>query len=215
MPKPETTQTKTGRQSDFGCGTSDFTKVVTAAGIAPAIAWSQARHVAATLHGVAPAHLGKEAGVLVLVDTRPCSSLALPPRGRFLSLKLRVQNAEWREPMKHANLQRRTKQFALQVVKFCENLVKDETSAVLGRQLLRSGTSVGANYRAVCRAKSKADFISKFGTVLEEADESAFWIELLVDSGKTNSESAGPLLREANELVAISIASINTARGKS
>ena len=114
--------------------------------------------------------------------------------------------------MKHHNLTVRTKQFALQVIKFCENLPRDETSRVIGRQLLRSGTSVGANYRAACRAKSKADFISKFQTVLEEADESAFWIELLVDSEKTTSEAAGSLLREANELVAISVASITTAR---
>jgi four helix bundle protein len=98
------------------------------------------------------------------------------------------------------------------VVRFCEKLPKDETCKTLGRQLLRSGTSVGANYRAVCRAKSKADFISKFGNVLEEADESAFWIELLLDAGKTTTEGASPLLREANELVAISISSINTAR---
>ena len=70
---------------------------------------------------------------------------------------------------------------------------------------------VGANYRAACRAKSKADFISKMGTVLEEADESAYWIELLQESGKANTIGAD-LLREANELVAISISSINTAR---
>src|SRR5437667_12107164 len=105
--------------------------------------------------------------------------------------------------MKEKDLKQRTKQFALHVVKFCESLPEDETSRMLGRQLLRSGTSVGANYRAVCRAKSKADFISKFGTVLEEADESAFWIELLLDAGKTNTEKADPLLREANELIAI------------
>jgi four helix bundle protein len=116
--------------------------------------------------------------------------------------------------MKHQNLKLRTKQFALKVIEFFEKLEKDETSRVLGRQLLRSGTSVGANYRAVCRAKSKADFVSKFATVLEEADESAFWIELLVDCGRIKSEQAGPLLREANELVAISISSINTARSK-
>jgi four helix bundle protein len=116
--------------------------------------------------------------------------------------------------MKHQNLQLRTKQFALQVVKFCESLGKDGTSTILGRQLLRSGTSVGANYRAVCRAKTKRDFISKFGTVLEEADESAFWIELLIDAGKIGAEKAGPLLREAGELVAISVSSINTARGR-
>lgn len=81
--------------------------------------------------------------------------------------------------------------------------------------MLRSGTSVAANYRAVCRAKSTADFISKFGTVLEEADESAFWIELLMDAGKVKAERARSLLQEANELVAISITSINTARKNS
>jgi len=117
--------------------------------------------------------------------------------------------------MKHQNLQIRTKQFALQVITFCEGLPKDDTSKVLGRQLLRSGTSVGANYRAACRAKSKAAFISKMGDVLEEADESGYWIELLLDSRKTDHETASPLLAEANELVAISISSINTAKGNS
>jgi len=106
----------------------------------------------------------------------------------------------------------RTKQFALATIKFCEGLSKDETSRVLGRQFLRSGTSVGANYRAAHRAKSKADFISKMGTVLEEADESAYWIELLVDAGKVDSTKSLPLHREAQELVAITISSINTAR---
>src|SRR5205809_5090383 len=86
-------------------------------------------------------------------------------------------------------------QFALHVVRFCESLPKHETSKTLGRQLLRSGISVGANYRAVCRAKSTADFISKFGTVLEEADESAYWMELLIDAGKAASESTAALLR--------------------
>jgi len=85
---------------------------------------------------------------------------------------------------------------------------------MLGRQLLRSGTSVGANYRAVCRAKSTADFISKFATVLEEADESAYWMELLIDAGKTASQSTAALLGEASERVAISVSSINTARNR-
>jgi four helix bundle protein len=71
---------------------------------------------------------------------------------------------------------------------------------------------VGANYRASCRSKSKPDFISKMATVLEEADESAFWIELLVDAAKTNIQAAQPLLTEANELIAIAASSINTAR---
>lgn len=114
--------------------------------------------------------------------------------------------------MKSIDLKPRTKKFALDTIRFCEKLPKDETSRILGRQLLRSGSSVGANYRAVCRAKSTPDFISKFQTVLEEADESAFWFELLVDSGKVTADKAAPLLREANELVAISITSINTAR---
>src|SRR5512138_1781957 len=110
------------------------------------------------------------------------------------------------------NLQIRTKQFALQVIKFCEGLPKDETSRILARQLLRSGTSVGANYRAACRAKSKPAFISKMGDVLEEAEESGFWVELLMDSGKVDPKIAAPVLAEANELVAISISSINTAK---
>ena len=81
----------------------------------------------------------------------------------------------------------RTKAFALATIKFREHLPKDETSRILDRQLLRSGTSVGANYRAAHRAKSKADFISKMGSVLEEADESAYWIELLIEAGKVKS----------------------------
>ena len=114
--------------------------------------------------------------------------------------------------MNQRELQERTKRFALEIIKFRESLPKDETSNILGRHLLRAGTSVGANYRAVCRAKSKADFISKFANVLEEADESAFWLELLVDAKKVTRQSAQNLLQEANELTAISISSINTAR---
>src|SRR2546425_9846027 len=103
----------------------------------------------------------------------------------------------------------RTRQFALETIKFWEGLPKDETSRVLGRQLLRSGTSVGANYRAAHRAKSKADFISKMGTVLEEADESGYWIELLTEAGKTVANRSAALHGEANELVAIAVSSIN------
>jgi four helix bundle protein len=114
--------------------------------------------------------------------------------------------------MKEKDLKQRTKRFALDVVRFCESLPKDETSKILGRQLLRS--SVGANYRAVCRAKSTADFISKFRTALEEADESAYWMELLINANKATEERTAPLLREANELVAISVSSINTARNR-
>jgi four helix bundle protein len=117
--------------------------------------------------------------------------------------------------MKHQNLQIRTKQFALQVIKFCESLPKDETGRTIGRQLLRAGCSVGANYRAACRAKSKPAFISKMGDVLEEADESGFWTELLLESGKVDQQTAALILEEANELVAIAISSINTAKRNS
>ena len=117
--------------------------------------------------------------------------------------------------MKDRDLQLRTKQFALQVIRFCEQLPNDETSKILRRQLLRAGTSVGANYRAACRAKSKPAFISKMGDVLEEADESGYWIELLSASGKVDDNMAAPVLNEANELVAISISSINTAKRNS
>lgn len=114
--------------------------------------------------------------------------------------------------MEYENLKHRTKRFALDVIKLVENLPKDQTSKVLGGQLLRSCTSVGANYRAVCRAKSTADFISKFGTVEEEADESGYWMDLLVEAGKLNPKAAAPLIQEAGELTAIAVASVNTAR---
>ncbi len=117
--------------------------------------------------------------------------------------------------MSNENLKLRTKRFALDVVRFVESLPRDRTCDVLGRQLLRSGTSVGANYRSACRAKSAADFISKMGTVEEEADESGFWMELLADSGNTKTARVAPLVREADELVAIMVASINTTRKSS
>jgi four helix bundle protein len=115
--------------------------------------------------------------------------------------------------MKDPDLKRRTKRFALDIIKFVESLPRDETARILGRQLLRAGTSVGANYRAAKRAKSPADFMSKMGTVEEEADESGYWIESLIESGKATMEKAGPLLTESDELVAIAVSSINTARG--
>ncbi len=114
--------------------------------------------------------------------------------------------------MNNENLKIRTKQFALRIIKLVESLPRDGTSIVLGKQLLRAGTSVGANYRAVCRSKSAADFISKMGTVEEEADESSYWMELLVDAGKVKTLKVSALLQEAGELTAIAVSSINTAR---
>ncbi len=115
--------------------------------------------------------------------------------------------------MRDTDLKRRTKRFALDVIQFVETLPRDETCRVIGRQLLRAATSVGVNYRAANRAKSPPDFLSKMGTVEEEADESGYWIELLVEAGKTTMSKAGALLTEASELVAIAVSSINTARG--
>src|SRR6266702_3433124 len=95
--------------------------------------------------------------------------------------------------MQSKDLVARTKKFALATIKFCEALPKDETSRVLGRQLLRAGTSVGANYRAAQRAKSRPDFISKMATVLEEADECVYWVELLVEAGNSEQNESPPL----------------------
>src|SRR5437867_4246921 len=113
--------------------------------------------------------------------------------------------------MQERDLQLRTKQFALQVIQFCERLPNEETSKILKRQLLRAGTSVGANYRAACRAKSKPTFISKMGDVLEEADESMYWIELLIDAGLVKRARVAELLGEADE-ISIIVSSIKTAK---
>ena len=110
-------------------------------------------------------------------------------------------------------LKDRTKQFALQVIRLCRALPRSQESSIITRQLLRSATSVGANYRAVCRARSTADFVSKLGIVLEEAEETLFWIELLVESGATHPEKITSVRREANELVSIFVASLRTAKG--
>ena len=110
------------------------------------------------------------------------------------------------------DLKIRTKDFALQTIQFLESLPKDRTVDVISRQLLRSSTSVGANYRAATRAKSRPDFISKMGTVEEEVDECIYWFELLEESKKINNGKLNLLKREATELLAITISSIKTAR---
>lgn len=114
--------------------------------------------------------------------------------------------------MKPEELKLRTKKFALRVIKLYRSLPKGKDAEVLGYQLLRAGTSVGANYRAACRARSQADFISKITIVEEEADESAYWIELLIESELLKKELLVELLKEANELTAIFTASGHTAK---
>jgi four helix bundle protein len=115
---------------------------------------------------------------------------------------------------KHLELRDRTKQFALRVLKVCNSLPKSDGARTISRQLLRSGTSVAANYRAVGRARSQAEFIAKMGVVVEEADESVFWLELLVDGEIIPKSRLSELITEANELVSIFVASQKTARGK-
>jgi four helix bundle protein len=105
----------------------------------------------------------------------------------------------------------RTKEFALRVMKLCDALPRSQSGRVVGDQLLRSGTSVAANYRAACRGRSKAEFISKLGTVEEEADESAFWMELIMEGGLLRKRRVQPLHDESVELRAIMAASKITA----
>lgn len=114
--------------------------------------------------------------------------------------------------MDEQELKDRTKRFALRIIKLVEALPKTVAGRAIGNQLVRSGTSVGANYRATCRSRSKAEFVAKIGTVAEEADESAFWLELIIEAGLVKSELTFPLHREAEELTAIFTASCRTAK---
>jgi len=109
-------------------------------------------------------------------------------------------------------LKSRTKKFGLHVIHLVESLPSIRTANVIGNQLLRSGTSVGANYRSACRGRSKADFISKVGIAIEEADESLYWMEMLVEAELVSENRLADLMKEANELIAILTASVKTAR---
>ncbi len=114
--------------------------------------------------------------------------------------------------MNEDEMKARTKAFALRVIRLTEALPKTRTADVVGRQLLRSATSVGANYRAARRAKSIADFISKLGTVEEEADESGYWLEMLGDAGVIPASRLSSLIKECDEITAIVVATIRSAK---
>ena len=114
--------------------------------------------------------------------------------------------------MTREEMKGRTKTYANRVMKLCSALPSNWVAQTLGKQLLRSGTSVGANYRAVCRAKSTSDFINKLRIVEEECDESLFWMELLVDNGIIKSSRLSGLMKEANEILSIVVSSAKTAR---
>jgi four helix bundle protein len=113
--------------------------------------------------------------------------------------------------MNEIEMKNRTKQFALRVLKMADALPANRSGNAIANQIVRSGTSVAANYRALCRAKSRADFINKTSIVEEEADESCFWLELIVDAGLLTAGRVQPLLDEADEITAILVASRKTA----
>lgn len=114
--------------------------------------------------------------------------------------------------MTREEMKTRTKAYAKRIVKLCEALPDQWVARTLGTQLLRSGTSVGANYRAVCRGKSTADFLNKLRIVEEECDESLFWMELLVECGLIKAARLTKLMQEGNEILAIVVSSAKTAR---
>jgi four helix bundle protein len=132
---------------------------------------------------------------------------------RYASQLISVRNAMLAFVSGGEDLRDRTKRFALRIPRLYRALPSREESRVIGRQLLRSDTSVGANYWAACRARSKAEFVAKLGIVPEEADETVFWLELLQESTIIRSQKLGPLIQEARELTAIFVASICTAKG--
>lgn|ERR1700682_1961421 len=113
---------------------------------------------------------------------------------------------------KHHELRARTKAFALRVIRMSQALPRTREANVIGQQILRSATSVAANYRAAGRSRSKAEFVSKIGVVIEEADETVFWLEILADSGIVKPAKLASILDEANQLLAIFAASRRTAK---
>lgn len=113
--------------------------------------------------------------------------------------------------MNKQELLARTKTFALRSLKLVDHLPRTMSGRAIGNQLVRSATSVGANYRAACRARSRAEFAAKLGVVAEEADESVYWLELIRDGGLVTATKIGDLLKEADELTAIFTAARRTS----
>jgi four helix bundle protein len=116
--------------------------------------------------------------------------------------------------MNSDELKDRTKKFALKIIKLANDLPKNSVGRIIEKQLIRAGTSVGANYRAACRAKSNADFIYKINVVEEEADETQFWLELIMKAGLLKEDLVNPILKEAKELTAIFTSAGKTAKSK-
>lgn len=114
--------------------------------------------------------------------------------------------------MDREQLKTRTKKFAIEVIQFTEKIPRTRAGRVIEDQFLRSGTSVGSNYRAVCKAKSRKDFINKLNIVAEESDETQFWLELLMESGMMKNEEVAEIYDESRQITAMITASIRTAK---
>jgi four helix bundle protein len=123
----------------------------------------------------------------------------------------RFSNFDLEDLMNEPQMKNRTKQFALRILRMADTLPTSRSGNAIANQIVRSSTSVAANYRALCRAKSRADFINKTSIVEEEADESGFWLELIVDAGLMSVKRVKPLQDEAGEITAILVASRKTA----
>ena len=117
--------------------------------------------------------------------------------------------------MNQEELKIRTKKYALRIIKLVDNLPGSKIGNIIGNQILRSATSVGANYRSACRGRSKAEFISKLNIVLEEIDECLYWLELIDESELLKKEKLVELIRETKELIAIFVSTLKTLRNKS
>jgi len=115
--------------------------------------------------------------------------------------------------MNKIELERRTKEFSLQLIRFLKSLPRNYLGEIMGKQLLKSGTSIGANYREANRAESKADFIHKLAIAEKEASETVYWPELVVEAGIGNREDVARLLKETKELLAIFTAAGRTSKG--
>ena len=116
--------------------------------------------------------------------------------------------------MDKKTFQDRTKKLAVQIIKQVNVLPRSQAADVIGRQLLRSGTSIGANYRAACRAKSTADMINKMKIVEEESDETQYWLELLVEAGLVPQNQVDTIYKETGEILAMTVASLKTLRNR-
>ena len=135
--------------------------------------------------------------------------LRIAERGNLLDFALRISDTG---RVKKEEFSLRTKRFGLRVIRLVTSLPRNPIATTIGKQLVRAGTSVGANYRAAARGRSRADFISKMGIVEEECDESLYWMEMLIESGLLKAKLVNALMIEGSEILAMTVSSIKTAR---